>query len=175
MYASASTTLNQLAFPTTAGSVLCQGTSGAPYWAAPPPGFVKLGERTITTLSGTAANFVDCSGYSVILQTLTGTMKNTRPLAGSSKNSAICLGDNLENDVVYFSNTPVGTYTINASQMLCRRNYHSNHDPDQWQFYMNGGITAGTENTVTQVVFGSIVSATNFTGSLVQRVYGLKL
>ena len=35
VYASASTTLNQLAFPTTVGSVLRQGTSGAPYWSTP--------------------------------------------------------------------------------------------------------------------------------------------
>lgn len=32
IYPSASTTLTQMAFPTTAGSVLRQGTSGAPYW-----------------------------------------------------------------------------------------------------------------------------------------------
>ena len=35
VYPSASTTMAQLAFPTTAGSFLRQGTSGAPYWTAP--------------------------------------------------------------------------------------------------------------------------------------------
>lgn len=35
VYPSASTTLAQLAFPTTAGSFLRQGASGAPYWTAP--------------------------------------------------------------------------------------------------------------------------------------------
>ena len=35
MYPSAATTMAQLAFPTTAGSFLRQGTSGAPYWSTP--------------------------------------------------------------------------------------------------------------------------------------------
>ena len=35
IYPSASTTISQLAFPTVAGSVLRQGTSGAPYWTSP--------------------------------------------------------------------------------------------------------------------------------------------
>ena len=35
IYPSAATTLAQLAFPTTAGSFLRQGTSGAPYWSTP--------------------------------------------------------------------------------------------------------------------------------------------
>ncbi|WP_085532750.1 hypothetical protein [Anaeromassilibacillus sp. Marseille-P3371] len=35
IYPSGTTTLSQLAFPTTAGSFLRQGTSGAPYWTAP--------------------------------------------------------------------------------------------------------------------------------------------
>lgn len=34
VYPSAATTMTQLAFPTTAGSVLRQGTSGAPYWTS---------------------------------------------------------------------------------------------------------------------------------------------
>ena len=35
IYPSGTTTLSQLAFPTTAGSFLRQGTGGAPYWTAP--------------------------------------------------------------------------------------------------------------------------------------------
>ena len=34
LYPSGATTLSQLAFPSTAGSVLRQGTSGAPYWSS---------------------------------------------------------------------------------------------------------------------------------------------
>ena len=49
MYASASTTLNQLAFPTTAGSVLCQGTSGAPYWRTPSQLIGNLGVFKLAT------------------------------------------------------------------------------------------------------------------------------
>ena len=49
IYASASTTLNQLAFPTTAGSVLCQGTSGAPYWRTPTQLLSAMGALKLAT------------------------------------------------------------------------------------------------------------------------------
>ena len=61
VYASASTTLNQLAFPTTAGSVLCQGTSGAPYWRTPAQLLSAIGALKLATGSyvGTGASGED--------------------------------------------------------------------------------------------------------------------
>lgn len=44
IYPSASTTLAQLAFPSVAGSVLRQGTSGAPYWTSLPDLVAALGD-----------------------------------------------------------------------------------------------------------------------------------
>lgn len=53
IYPSASTTLAQLAFPTVAGSVLRQGTSGAPYWTSIVDLATALGAATIATGSYT--------------------------------------------------------------------------------------------------------------------------
>ena len=55
IYASAATTLNQVAFPSVAGSVLRQNTSGAPYWTALDslmPGKVAVKSYTGTGTSG---------------------------------------------------------------------------------------------------------------------------
>lgn len=54
VYPSASTTMTQLAFPTTAGSFLRQGTSGAPYWSTP--------AETLSAI-GAAASGHTHSGY----------------------------------------------------------------------------------------------------------------
>lgn len=55
IYPSASTTLAQLAFPTVAGSVLCQGTSGAPYWRSPEDLMSAAGRAKIELKSYTGA------------------------------------------------------------------------------------------------------------------------
>ncbi|MBO5302405.1 MAG: hypothetical protein J6A81_09375 [Peptococcaceae bacterium] len=43
IYASAAEVLAQMAFPTTAGSFLCQGTSGVPYWSTPAQVLAAIG------------------------------------------------------------------------------------------------------------------------------------
>ena len=53
VYPSASTTMTQLAFPTTAGSFLRQGTSGAPYWSTPAETLTAIGAAPSYTYSTT--------------------------------------------------------------------------------------------------------------------------
>ena len=89
MYASASTTLNHLAFPTTAGSVLCQGTSGAPYWRTPSQligdlgafSFTKIVDRNLTFTANQVMRTelyplsADFAAYGLIVIRLNGTIK----------------------------------------------------------------------------------------------------
>jgi hypothetical protein len=49
IYPSATTTLAQLAFPAAAGSVLRQGTSGAPYWSTPAQLLADMGGLKLAT------------------------------------------------------------------------------------------------------------------------------
>ena len=77
VYPSASTTLTQLAFPTTAGSFLRQGTSGAPYWTAPADGLSAIG--------GAASNHNHDSAYAAKSHTHEyAASSHTHNYAGSS-------------------------------------------------------------------------------------------
>lgn len=53
IYPSAATTLSQLAFPSVAGSVLRQGTSGAPYWSSTASLFVTVSSTVTYTANAT--------------------------------------------------------------------------------------------------------------------------
>ncbi len=56
IYPSAADTLAQLAFPSVAGSLLRQGTSGTPYWTSPADLVVAMGTATILSGSYTGTN-----------------------------------------------------------------------------------------------------------------------
>lgn len=51
LVANTATSLSQIAFPTTAGSVLCQGTSGGPYWRTPAQLLSAMGALRLQILS----------------------------------------------------------------------------------------------------------------------------
>ena len=58
LFASSASTITQLAFPTTAGSFLRQGTSGAPYWSTPADVKSAIGAEVGIRLSGANAAVV---------------------------------------------------------------------------------------------------------------------
>lgn len=65
IYPSGTTTLTQLAFPSISGSVLRQGTSGAPYWTAPTDLQVGQADRADVADHATAADSV--GGYTFVV------------------------------------------------------------------------------------------------------------
>lgn len=66
MYPSAATTMNQLAFPTVAGSVLRQGTSGAPYWTSLADLATALGGSKIETGSYSGTGYSETVGNNTV-------------------------------------------------------------------------------------------------------------
>lgn len=66
MYPSASTTMSQLAFPTVNQSVLCQNTSGAPYWSkASVIDTSNISEVLLTSSVDVSDNWLLCNGDSI--------------------------------------------------------------------------------------------------------------
>lgn len=63
MYPSGSTTMSQLAFPSSNNSVLCQNTSGAPYWKPLSDlGLYNIGDVVLTTRTDLGDKWYLCNG-----------------------------------------------------------------------------------------------------------------
>lgn len=108
IYPSATTTLNQLAFPSAAKMVLAQGTSGAPYWQDTIyPVLLASGSGTFTgvdTASGsfTLPSFSIKNIKSIIVKyTLNGTV--TIPTNRQSNSPTIALGYKGTSDNIHFN------------------------------------------------------------------------
>ena len=108
IYPSATTTFNQLAFPSAAKMVLAQGTSGAPYWQDTIYSVLLASGSGTFTGSSTASGSFTLPSFSIkniksiiVKYTLNGTI--TIPTNRDSDNSIISMDYNKFGDNIFFS------------------------------------------------------------------------
>lgn len=136
LYASGTGTLGQLAFPGTAGSILRQDKSGAPYWTAIDDMAGEIGAAKIVTGSYTGALSSGESDQAIgVFSTLDLLKRNGRKIVLPQVPKMLYIGE--ANHVIYSADS--GTANKSMPPYLLMNGNSVYHNP----YFSNGGMRPG--------------------------------
>lgn len=136
LYASGAAALGQLAFPGTAGSVLRQDKSGAPYWTSISDLAGEIGTAKIITGSYTGELYTGDTALSVgFFGTLDSLKANGRKIVLPQAPKMLCIGE--ANHVIYSADS--GTANKSMPPYMLMNGNSVYHNP----YFSNGGMSRG--------------------------------